>query len=157
MQLLLPPEIVQRLVTALQKAGPREIGGILMGEHVRENVFRVKDFTVQYHGGTLATFWRVVQDITTPLRKFFRSTNYDFQRFNYLGEWHSHPSYTLEPSAVDRQTMHDMIADPKLGAHFVVLMIVKLDGTKQFQGSVMVYQPEYQECRGELTEERAET
>jgi proteasome lid subunit RPN8/RPN11 len=157
MQLLLPPEIVQRLVTALQKAGPREIGGILMGEHVRENVFRVKDFTVQYHGGTLATFWRVVQDITTPLRKFFRSTNYDFQRFNYLGEWHSHPSYTLEPSAVDRQTMHDMIADPKLGAHFVVLMIVKLDGTKQFQGSVTVYQPESQECRAELTEERAET
>ena len=98
-----------------------------------------------------------MQDITTPLRKFFRSTNYDFQRFNYLGEWHSHPSYTLEPSAVDRQTMHDMIADPKLGAHFVVLMIVKLAGTKQFQGSVTVYQPESQECRAELTEERAET
>jgi hypothetical protein len=53
--------------------------------------------------------------------------------------------------------MHDMIADPKLGAHFVVLMIVKLDGTKQFQGSVTVYQPESQECRAELTEERAET
>jgi proteasome lid subunit RPN8/RPN11 len=157
MQLLLPPEIVRRLVAALKKAGPREIGGILMGEHVRENVFRVKDLTVQYHGGTLVTFWRVVQDITSPLRKFFRTTNYDFQRFNYLGEWHSHPSYALEPSAVDRQTMHDMIADPKLGAHFIVLMIVKLDGTRQFQGSVTVYQPESQECRGELIEERAET
>ena len=49
--------------------------------------------------------------------------------------------------------MHDMIADPEFGAHFVVLMIVKLDGTKQFQGSVTVYQPKYQEFRGELTEE----
>src|ERR1044071_9748210 len=34
MQLLLPPEIVSRLVEVLTQVGAREIGGVLMGEHV---------------------------------------------------------------------------------------------------------------------------
>jgi hypothetical protein len=155
MQLLLPPDVVERLVTALKKAGLREIGGILMGEHVMENVFRVKDLTVQYHGSSFAAFWRAVQDLYRPLRKFFRATNHNFRRFNYLGEWHSHPSYTPEPSIVDRTTMHGMIGDQQLGAHFVVLMIVKLGSTGLLQGSVTVFQAGHQEFRGELIQERA--
>lgn len=156
MQLLLPPEVVERLVAALKKAVLREIGGVLMGEHVTENVFQVKNLTIQYHGGSFTAFWRVVQDIYMPLRKFFRATHHNFTRFNYLGEWHSRPSYRPEPSTVDRKTMHNMIEDQQLGAHFVVLMIVRLGSTGQLQGSVTVFQPGHQEFRGELIQERAE-
>jgi hypothetical protein len=155
MRLLLPPEVIERLIAALKKAGEREIGGILMGEHVGENVFRVKDLTIQYHSGSFAAFWRAVHDIILPLRKFFRMTHYNFRRFNYLGEWHSHPAFTTEPSATDHRTMRGMVEDPKLGAHFVVLMVVRLDSTAQLPGSVTVYRPGHQEFSGDLIQEEA--
>ena|SRR5437870_1860330 len=155
MQLLLPPEVGQRLVMALTKAAHREIGGILMGEHVAENMFRVKDLTIQQRGGG-AMFLRRVQDFFGPLWKFFRATDYNFRRFNYLGEWHSHPSFVPEPSMTDRQTMRDIVEDPQVGAHFAVLLVVKLNDVGQLDGSVTVYQPRGHELRGQLVQEREE-
>ena len=95
MNVLLPDSIGQTLVVALQKAGNREIGGILMGEHVSDATYRVKDITIQRHGGKFASFTRVVRGSLMSLRRFFRKTEYDFTRFNYLGEWHSHPLFGL--------------------------------------------------------------
>jgi [CysO sulfur-carrier protein]-S-L-cysteine hydrolase len=154
MQILLPPDIIERLIHALEQADTREIGGILMGEHIAENVFRVKDLTVQQHSGSFVTFVRMLQDIIAPLRHFFQATNHNYSRFNYLGEWHSHPSFVPEPSSRDRQTMRDLIEDPAVGAHFVVLMIVKLTQAGQLDGSVTVFQPAGLEARGELVLER---
>lgn len=155
MQLLLPPEVGQRLVMALTKAAHREIGGILMGEHVAENVFRVKDLTIQRCGG-VAVFLRRVQDVVRPLRKFFRATNYNFRHFNYLGEWHSHPSFVPEPSTTDQQTMQDIVEDPQVGAHFAVLLVIKLNGVGGLEGSVIVYQPGGYKFRGQLVQEKEE-
>src|SRR2546426_158241 len=105
MQLLVPPEITSRLVNALTEAGKREIGGILMGEHIGAETFRVKELTIQRKKGTFATFVRIVAEILAPLRAFFDATKHDYTRFNYLGEWHSHHSFLLEPSGQDHITM----------------------------------------------------
>jgi hypothetical protein len=141
MQLLLPPDIVSRLVEALAQAGAREIGGVLMGEHVGVDAFRVKELTIQRKGGTFAAFIRIVTEILAPLRAFFDSTKHDYTRFNYLGEWHSHHSFALTPSGRDHSTMNDIVTDPQLGAHFVVLLLVKLGESDQVDGIVTVYQP----------------
>lgn len=154
MQILLPPNIVQRLQNALERAGTREIGGILMGEHISERVFRVKDLTIQYHGGSFAAFVRRVQDVIVPLTAFFRATNNNYSRFNYLGEWHSHPSFTLQPSSKDRETMHDLINDPQVGANFAILMIVKQHSSGQFEGNITVFLPDNQEYTGALVLEQ---
>lgn len=131
MKLRLPPDMVHKISGALQDAGTREIGGILMGEHIGADIFRVRNITIQRHSGSFASFVRAIQDFVAPLRHFFRTTNHDYTRFNYLGEWHSHPSFEPVPSVTDRQTMHDLIQDDNVGANFVVLMIVKLgDGNK---------------------------
>jgi [CysO sulfur-carrier protein]-S-L-cysteine hydrolase len=140
-QLRLPREVADQLVDALERAGRREIGGILMAEHVSENVFRVKSLTIQRIGGTFATFMRAAKSIIRPLLEFFRETNHNYTRFNYIGEWHSHPSFAPRPSVKDHRTMLDMIEDPHLGALFVVLMIVKLNSEREFEGTVTAYQP----------------
>jgi len=137
-------------MTALDKAARREIGGILMGEHVAEGVFRVKDLTIQRRGGTFASFVRIIQEAIGPLRSFFRATNEDFVRFNYLGEWHSHPSFEAVPSDPDHETMRDIIEDPEVGANFVVLMVVKLSRAGHFEGTVTVYQPRARQYMGSL-------
>ena len=95
MQILLPSQSEQRLIVALKEAGHREIGGILMGEHVADAVYRVRDLTIQHHGGTFASFMRLIQEILNPLKRFFHRMGYNFTRFNYMGEWHSHPSFVL--------------------------------------------------------------
>ena len=150
MQLILPREIRQQLETALKEAGRREIGGILMAEHVGENTFRVQSLTIQRRGGSIATFLRIVEAFLVPLRKFFRQTDYNYTRFNYIGEWHSHPSFVPEPSNTDHQTMLSIINDPQVDAYFVVLLIVKLDEDEIFAGTVTVYQPNMPEFKGKL-------
>ena len=151
MQLILPREIRQQLETALRDAGRREIGGILMAEHTAENAFCVRSLTIQRRGGSFATFLRAVETFLGPLRNFFRQTDYNYTRFNYIGEWHSHPSFVPAPSEKDHRTMWSIINDPQVGAFFVVLLIVKLDENAEFVGTVTVYQPDAPAFRGELT------
>lgn len=140
MNLLLPHDIVVRLIEALREAGPREIGGILMGEHVGIDTFRVKELTIQRTGGTFAAFMRLVDAFLAPLRAFFDSTNHNYTRFNYVGEWHSHHSFALVPSGRDHATMLELIGDHELGARFVVLMLVALDDASQLRVGVTLYQ-----------------
>lgn len=126
MQLILPPEIGRRLVDQLRVAGSCEIGGLLMGEHVGPDTFRVLDLTVDQGGGSFARFLRSFRRHGRGLLAFFRKTGGQFQRFNYLGEWHSHPSFGLDPSGTDLATMRGIVDDPRVGANFAVLLIVRL-------------------------------
>lgn len=154
LRLLIPPEIVQKLVDALGQAGRREIGGILMGEHVGPDAFRVQELTIQHKGGTFAAFVRMVTEIIAPLRAFFETTKHRYTKFNYLGEWHSHHSFMLAPSNQDHATMYDIVMDPQLGANFVVLLLVKLGDRGQLEGSVTVFLPNKGAFTGSIVQER---
>lgn len=129
--LILPNHIEQKLKIELQDAGEREIGGILMGEHVEKGTFRICDFTIQRDGGTWITFVRRIQkSLKQALTQFFEKNKHNYTKFNYLGEWHSHPSFELIPSIQDRQGMSDIVNNPEVGANFVVLLLVKLNNEK---------------------------
>lgn len=153
MKLLIPPEIKSQIIDALVKAGTREVGGILMGEHIGPDAFRVKELTIQRKGGTFAAFIRFVEEILAPLRAFFEANKHAYTRFNYLGEWHSHHSFALAPSRQDHVTMQEIVTDLQLGAHFVVLLLVKLKDRDQLEGSVTVYQPNKIPFHGIVLEE----
>jgi proteasome lid subunit RPN8/RPN11 len=126
MKVHLPHELQLRLISALNRAGQREIGGILMGENLGDEEFRIVDLTIQAQTGTLAFFIRQVSAAIGALQSFFKKTNHNYTKFNYLGEWHSHPKFPLIPSQQDTQSMKDIITDKKVGANFIVLLIVKL-------------------------------
>jgi proteasome lid subunit RPN8/RPN11 len=152
-QILLPEVLAARLEQELRDTGNQEIGGVLMGEHVREGVFRIADFTVQRHRGTWFSFVRLVQDsLKRALKNFFRSTNYQYTKFNYLGEWHSHPSFSLQPSRMDQQSMWEIVNDPDVGANFAILLIVNLK-SKKLQGSVNIFTPGSPMIKGSLIRE----
>ena len=126
MQLLLPPKIIKRLQRELRRAGKQEIGGLLMGEHVRDEVFRVVDISVQRAGGSQACFSRDPKAHKTKLQEFFSRTGENYSRFNYLGEWHSHPSFEPLPSSTDIETMQSIVSDPSVGVNFLTLIIARL-------------------------------
>ena len=139
MRLLLPQEILERLQRELRRGGRREIGGLLMGEHVTDNVFRVVDLTVQRSGGTVSCFVRDPADHQSQLDAFFERHGQEFRRFNYLGEWHSHPLFKPQPSETDVTTMRSIVNDAAVGANFLVLMIVRIGWRGQLQLSASAF------------------
>ncbi|ASC67268.1 hypothetical protein B9P52_24635 [Achromobacter denitrificans] len=137
----IPPDVQQTLRKALKAAGADECGGVLMGEHMGPGHFAVRHLTVQ-GGGRFASFIRQTQSSLRALRKFFRQSGHDYARFNYLGEWHSHPSFSVQPSATDHQSMLDIVKDVRVGANFVVLLIFKLSRQGELEGSAHTYLPD---------------
>jgi len=156
MKLLLPLEHQNRLMEALQEAGVREIGGVLMGEHVAANTFRVKSLTVQDQGGCFASFVRFLEQIVQPLAAFFKGTNHEYRRFNYLGEWHSHPSFALVPSRTDIASMREIVEDPKVGATFAVLLIVKRTPAGALEAALTVFPAGRSHYSGEIALEESQ-
>ncbi len=125
MQIELGHDIRTRLRKALRQAGRREIGGMIFAEQLAPAHFRVIDFSLDVHSGSHATFNRDPDVHRQALDDFFHRTGHDFTRFNYLGEWHSHPSFSTHPSLDDIATMTDLVEDGK-DISFAVLMIVRL-------------------------------
>ncbi len=139
--LILPPEQHELLLAALRKAGRREVGGILMGEHVGPNLFIVREMTV-HRRGAFASFVRRIEDAMGRLRAFFQQTGHDYTRFNYLGEWHSHPSFAPYPSRTDDLSMLQIVQDEEVGANFAVLLIAKLELEGGLIATVHTYLPD---------------
>jgi integrative and conjugative element protein (TIGR02256 family) len=139
MQLLLAPQVIKRLKRELRRAGRQEIGGLLMGEHVRDEVFRVIEISVQGSGGSHSCFIRNPSNHKAQLEKFFAETCNDYARFNYLGEWHSHPNFDPVPSFTDIETMQSIVDDPDVGANFLVLLIPKLGSRKQIEATATAF------------------
>jgi integrative and conjugative element protein (TIGR02256 family) len=121
----LPSDQRARFRKCLRPAGRREIGGILMGEQVAPDHFRIVDFSVDETSGTAAHFVRSPDHHAEALERFFRRTRSDFRRFNYLGEWHSHPSFPVRPSREDMMSMQDLV-DGERDIDFSALIIVRL-------------------------------
>ncbi len=121
-----PADVRKEITKACVRAGKRETGGMLFGEHLGGEEFRVIEATVAGQG-SVASFLRALTGGLASLEAFFRRTKRDYRRFNYLGEWHSHPSSVLRPSSADDKAMFDIVEDPGTGARFAVSLIVKIE------------------------------
>lgn len=141
MKLLLTREVVENLTCALHRGGRREIGGVLMGEHVTDDVFRVVEITAQQQGGTRRCFVRQPHEHREALDAFFARTGHDYTRYNWLGEWHSHPSFAPVPSGKDIDTMQSIVEDPEAGVNFLILLIPKLSWRGQLEASATAFRP----------------
>ena len=139
MKIHLTTDIQKRLICALEKACPYEIGGVLMGEHIDEAEFRIVDLTIQEQLGSVAFFIRLVADIVKPLKAFFKRTGYNYRKFNYIGEWHSHPSFQPVPSEKDLQSMQEIVTDSDTSANFAILLIVRLKRGQEIDATATVF------------------
>jgi proteasome lid subunit RPN8/RPN11 len=140
MHLVLTQPVLQRLRNELRRARRCEIGGLLLGEHLGGETFRLVDVTIQRSGGSAVHFVRDPALNREQLEDFFRRTGVDYTRFNYLGEWHSHPSFEPLPSRQDIETMQSIVEDAAVGVNFLVLLIVRLTRFRQIKVGAMMFQ-----------------
>lgn len=124
MILFLPRDVRKRLHKAVRKAGRREVGGVLMAEQIEPGRFHLADFSLDSQTGGAAHFVRSVADHRAALSAFFEKTGGDFGRFNYLGEWHSHPNHLPIPSPEDSRSMESLVGGEQ-DIPFAVLLIVQ--------------------------------
>lgn len=139
MRVELAPGIEARIRGALREAGQREVGGMLLGEQIAPSRFRVVDVTVDLRTGSHSAFRRDPAAHRQALDDFFRRTGRDFRRFNYLGEWHSHPSFSVQPSAIDLHTMMKIVGYPESEIAFAALLIVRLRWRFWFDHSLTIF------------------
>ncbi len=137
---ILPREQTAIILSALTKAKHREVGGILMGEHIGPNEFVIRDITV-HRRCSFRSFLRRIEDALGQLHAFFQKTEHNYLRFNYIGEWHSHPLFKPVPSWKDDVSMLEIIQDDSVGANFVVLLIVKMDVSGKLIATANAYFP----------------
>ena len=127
MRLKLPSDQTAALCDALARAGTREIGGQIFGEQLAPSHFLISELTFQKRRGTVARFFVDLIQAARDALRFFERTEHRYARFNYIGEWHSHPSFDVHPSITDVETMHKLVTDSEFKGLFAVLMITKLD------------------------------
>lgn len=127
MKLRISEEQAQNWQRDLTKAGRREIGGVLFGEQIAEGEFRLIDVTRQrFGGGTEVRFHRRGGSAKRAIEALHKMHGGDAERYNYLGEWHSHPNAPALPSPRDEVTMYQLLADQGDAVNFLVLLIVRL-------------------------------
>lgn len=126
---------VARLIDALSRAGVREIGGQLFGEQLAPSDFRVTELTIQSRPGSFARFVVDLWQATRDAISFYDRTQHAYTYHNYIGEWHSHPSFEVKPSRTDTLTMYNLVRDYDFKGNFAVLMIVRLDSNIMTSGA----------------------
>jgi len=125
MQVEIARDVKVRLRQALRAAGRREIGGVLMGEQIEPGHFRIVDLSIDKETGGRAHFVRSPKVHSKALDAFFQRTGNAYDRFNYLGEWHSHPGFPVAPSLQDASSMMELVHGER-GIDFAILLIVRL-------------------------------
>jgi hypothetical protein len=151
MRIELAPDIEPRFRKALRKAGSREIGGMLFAEQLAPGRFRIVDFSLDPKSGSRANFRRDPVLHHDSLNAFFNKTGREFTRFNYLGEWHSHPSFAVLPSQEDIDTMTDLVERGRSEITFALLFIVRLRFWVWVDYSITVFARGYAPRRVRLT------
>ena len=139
---IVPYGIARGIKRNLRSAGRNEIGGILLAEQINPDHFRLVQFTVDDTKGTQSTFRRSEHQHSNALDQFHKDNGDDYQRYNYLGEWHSHPSFSVRPSIRDQTTMQSIVKTNN-DIPFAMLIIVRLDYWLRLRASATVFRANY--------------
>lgn len=134
MLLRVPKSQLHRLREALAQAGDREIGGQIFGEQLAPSCFLVSEMTIQRKRGAIASFIVDLVQATKDAMFFFDRTDHQYVKFNYIGEWHSHPNFSVYPSGVDIASMVNIVADSEFQGNFAVLVIARLEEDSMSMG-----------------------
>ncbi|MBQ0919273.1 Mov34/MPN/PAD-1 family protein [Hydrogenophaga aromaticivorans] len=137
-EIIVSDQCVAKLRRELARAGSDEIGGVLAAENLGDGHFLVLDLSVQ-RDGSFASFTRSSPRHGLFVRRFQERSGRDYERYNYLGEWHSHPSFPAMPSLPDLRQMQRLVEEPSQRAMFLALLVMKLGRSGSLEGSAHAF------------------
>ena len=102
-----------------------------MARQIRPGVFEIVDFSIDEISGERAHFVRDPAFHNESLEAFFERTGRDYENYNYIGEWHSHPRLPILPSATDLESMENLVNGER-DIPFAILLVVRSDHPTEF-------------------------
>lgn len=144
LSLTVPLLQLAKLQLYLKKGGNREIGGWMVAEQTAPGQFELVGLTVDLEVGTRDRFDSLPEPHSQQMDQILLENSARAGRIDYLGEWHSHPTFPPIPSEIDVASMTDMVENS--GPSFAVLVIVRLMSNALIQATITTFQ------RGKLPE-----
>lgn len=110
-----------------------EAGGILLGYYIDQNNFSVTDISVPSPKDKRSryNFYRSKLGGQKVVNRFFQKSK---GKKIYLGEWHTHPEYYPNPSALDRKSIMGQMKNGRLNSDKIFSIIL---GEKGFHLSLV--------------------
>jgi [CysO sulfur-carrier protein]-S-L-cysteine hydrolase len=144
LSLTVPRSQLAKLRIHLKKGGNREIGGWLVAEQTAPGKFELVGLTVDLEVGTRDRFDSLPEPHSQQMDRILLENSGRAGRVDYLGEWHSHPTFPPIPSQIDVAAMTDMVESN--GPSFAALVIVRLMADASIQATITTFK------RGQLPE-----
>lgn len=138
LSLRIPRQQLAELQVYLTQGGKREIGGWLIAKQITPGEFELVGFTVDLEVGTRDRFDSLPEPHSEQMDRILLENNDRTGRVDYLGEWHSHPTFPPVPSKIDMAAMTDMVENS--GPLFAALVIVRLMGNASIQATITTFQ-----------------
>lgn len=148
LSLTVPRSQLAKLQVYLTQGGKREIGGWLIAEQIAPGEFELVGITVDLEAGTRDRFASLPEPHSEQMDRILLENSGRVGQVNYLGEWHSHPTFPPVPSEIDFASMTDMVANS--GPSFAVLVIVRLMDNASVQATITTFQRGHLPVAGRL-------
>jgi proteasome lid subunit RPN8/RPN11 len=128
--------LLSEVARLVGRAGSDETGGILIGEYLDEGrSVRITEATAMPEDSRFGRTWfkRGRKGLDALLRDRWAQGHY------YVGEWHSHPGSSADPSGPDIAAMQEIAGDPTYRCEAPVLLVVGGRPPDNFSISLTVF------------------
>jgi proteasome lid subunit RPN8/RPN11 len=125
LEIIIPKKISLILIKQISKHSPLETKGALFAEDLGNDTFKIDEVYLEPKPGT-TTFVKLYinQEYLSFQKNYHKFRKNNFSKYNYIGDWHSHPLFECLPSSYDVSEVEEDIK--KSNAIFLVQIILKV-------------------------------
>ena len=126
MTIIIPQEQAEIIQRQLIKCGLNETKGALFAYKIRDDYFQVDGVYIETKVGNIAFVELFNNKRYRDFQyRYHKKHTFDYVNHNYIGDWHSHPSFELFPSSFDQEEVKRDLK--KSNARFLIQIIFKLE------------------------------
>lgn len=125
MKIVIKKEVTSKIYETVQLAGINEIKGSCYAFHKDNDLFEIEETYISQQKGTFS-FSNLIINCKYNLfeKRYYKKHRNNFKEHNYIGDWHSHPSFKLKPSNYDIEEVNSELINSN--ANFLIQIIVKI-------------------------------
>lgn len=125
MKIIVQKTVINRMINALKRAGLNETKGACFASKTSDDCYSIEDvFLSKEKGTTVFSNLKINYSYKCFEKRYFKKHKYDYVNHNYIGDWHSHPSFDCLPSNYDKKEAFEELYNSN--ARFLIQLIVKL-------------------------------
>lgn len=129
MKIIIPKNFSNKIFERIKETAPNETKGALFAQKINDNLYVVDDVYFEKKVGSFAFVELYNNKIYQQFqRKYHEKHNNDFKNHNYIGDWHSHPSFECYPSGFDQLEVQADLQQSN--ARFLIQTILKIKDDK---------------------------